>query len=310
MATTFKTLTAGDVISTRNLLHEAIPITGQIVSGTYADANIKNFSHGMFQSVYDYPYLSSSANHIFDITMGYNTDSELSSSTSTQQAKKVNTYNELAQVLVGFDENSSIRKFDEDGDFVNTDTKINDAYFLNFTRLLTKDEIKKGSFTLELGVSASYSDPFDQRVTLKDTNGNTSFKVNSPVGEYGILYVSNSAAPDDLMSQLGPLAGITGSTQQPAGLIYYQAGIAVVSASVFGSLLSSSTATNRLTMSADGGVYRELNRTLSGSSIEANCDAFRNRIYNVSFNNSTELNSTVYFCRANHNEFNYSSNPT
>ena len=30
----------------------------------------------------------------------------------------------------------------------------------------------------------------------------------------------------------------------------------------------------------------------------------------MSFNNTTELNSTIYFCRANHNEFNYSSNPT
>ena len=26
--------------------------------------------------------------------------------------------------------------------------------------------------------------------------------------------------------------------------------------------------------------------------------------------NTTELNSTIYFCRASHNEFNYSSNPT
>ena len=32
--------------------------------------------------------------------------------------------------------------------------------------------------------------------------------------------------------------------------------------------------------------------------------------FNISFNNTTELNSTVYFCRANHNEFNYSANPT
>ena len=38
--------------------------------------------------------------------------------------------------------------------------------------------------------------------------------------------------------------------------------------------------------------------------------AIRNRIYNLSFNNTTELNSTIYFCRANHNDFNYSSNPT
>ena len=46
MATTFKTLTNNDVTSTRTLLHEAIPITGTIVSGTYADdGNIKNYSH-------------------------------------------------------------------------------------------------------------------------------------------------------------------------------------------------------------------------------------------------------------------------
>ncbi len=49
---------------------------------------------------------------------------------------------------------------------------------------------------------------------------------------------------------------------------------------------------------------------LTGSSIDTFADSFRHRISNVSFNNTTELNSTIYFCRANHNEFNYSSNPT
>jgi hypothetical protein len=62
----YKSLDIGkDVVSTRTLLHEAIPLTGTIVSGTYGDDNIKEYAHGMFQSVYDYPYLSSSANHIF-----------------------------------------------------------------------------------------------------------------------------------------------------------------------------------------------------------------------------------------------------
>ena len=49
---------------------------------------------------------------------------------------------------------------------------------------------------------------------------------------------------------------------------------------------------------------------LTGSNITASCDAIRSRIHNIAFNNTTELNSTVYFCRANHNEFNYSANPT
>ena len=108
MATTFKTLTNNDVTSTRTLLHEAIPITGSIVSGTYngnatvalgSEENIKTYSHGMFQSVYDYPYLSSSANHIFDITLGYGAESGLSSSANTQNGKKINLYNQMAQVL-------------------------------------------------------------------------------------------------------------------------------------------------------------------------------------------------------------------
>lgn len=51
-------------------------------------------------------------------------------------------------------------------------------------------------------------------------------------------------------------------------------------------------------------------RFISGSSISGSADAIRNRINSISFNNTTELNSTIYFARAGHNEFNYSSNPT
>ena len=80
--------TSNDVTTTKTLLHEVIPITGSIVSGTYADGNIKNYTHGMFQSVYDYPYLSSSANHIFDLTVGYDETSGLSGSSNTQNKKK------------------------------------------------------------------------------------------------------------------------------------------------------------------------------------------------------------------------------
>ena len=46
MASTFKDIKPNDRVSTRTLLHEAIPITGTIVSGTYGtfpnDDNIKN----------------------------------------------------------------------------------------------------------------------------------------------------------------------------------------------------------------------------------------------------------------------------
>ena len=48
----------------------------------------------------------------------------------------------------------------------------------------------------------------------------------------------------------------------------------------------------------------------TGSTIQELCDSLRHRIDDIDFNNTIELNSAVYFCRINHNEFNYSSNPT
>jgi len=294
MTTTFKTITSdSDVVSTRSMLHEAIPVTGTIISGTYEpDKNIKNYTHGMFQSVYDYPYLSSSANHIFDLTAGYASGSGLSSSANTQNAKKINIYNEMAQVLVGFDESGQVRYFDEDGDLTGG-TKIQEAYFVNLTRLIAKDEIKKGSFSLKLGVNATYGDTSDTKVlTITDASGSTAFKVNSPAGEYGILYASGS---DSVVKSSG---------YTPCGLLYYQAGIAVLSASIFNAdILSASCVMNT-------GFLAGSTTLLTGSAISGACDAIRHRLINLSFNNTTEINSTIYFCRANHNEFNYSSNPT
>ena len=336
MATVFKTLTNNDITSTRTLLHEAIPMTGSIVSGTYNQAgavalgseeNIKTYSHGMFQSVYDYPYLSSSANHIFDITMGYSTGSALSSSSSTQNTKKVNIYNEMAQVLAGYDSDSNIRRFDEDGDLIAGGTKLDACFFLNFARLLAKDEIKKGSFNLELGVGAAFQqlptnqNTFQNRILITDYSGSTGYKVNSPAGEYGILYATSSAQAG---STTRPSVLWTGSAAfaqadygVPCGLLFYQTGIAVISGSVFNSQEEGGILDPVLASSSFLGEDFGLNATqgsgfnaITGSSIDTIANGIRNRIYNISFNNTTELNSTIYFCRANHNDFNYSSNPT
>ena len=288
MATTFKNLLNEDVISNKTLLHESIPITGSIVSGTYTENNIKNYSHGLFQSVYDYPYLSSSANHIFDVTCGYSNNSGLSG-TSTghiQNKEKINIYNEMAQVLAGYDITGSIQEFDADGDIAAGGAKIKEAYFINFSRLLTKDEIKKGSFTIGFVTGGTQAAP-GHTLTIADTNAENTYKVNSPAGEYGLLKVSAEEID-------GPLA-----VGDNVGLLYYQAGIAVLTASVFinfGGLVT--TATQNVT------------GTLTGSAISGNADGIRTRLQNLSFNNTTELNSTIYFCRANHNEFNYSTNPT
>ena len=208
-----------DIVGTRTLLHEQIPLTGTLASGTYGtfpnDTNVKNYSHGMFQSVYDYPYLSSSANHIYDLTFGYSNNSSLSGS-GTQNAKKINLYNQMAQVLVGYDVTGSIRDFDADGNITDGGAKLQECTFINFSRLLNKDEIKKGSFTMQLG-TGSYTAPFSGRITIQDTNAQNSYKVNSPAGEYGILSCSSGA-------NIGTPS---------CGLIFYQAGVAVLSNKTF-----------------------------------------------------------------------------
>jgi len=469
----YKTLQPNDKVTKKDLLHEAIPITGSLVSGTYlvsnADENVKNYSHGMFQSVYDYPYLSSSANHIFDITCGFSSNSALSASTpGTQQAKKINIYNQMAQVLAGHNADGTIREFDEDGDLTGG-AKIQECYFINFSRLLTKDEIKKGSFSLELGasVTGTYGDNnFAERIKITDASGSDGYKLNSPAGEYGVLFATASAGTNVLSASL--TMANDGLNQIPCGLVYYQAGIAVLSGSVLTSdaqatladaidttgvaendaftmtvpaaaggdatahqltFVADANAVNALSNANNWGVAIDVANTaakqataiinaingtanaavgyatnavnsvltagtlgltaalstgettkitltitahgpagnvasvlaastgfesalllestfvggavtpksilglgsgvdmlpagdtsneyletmsdlLTGSNIETCANSLRNRIYNISFNNTTELNSTVYFCRTNHNEFNYSSNPT
>ena len=305
MANTFETINAEDITITRTPLHEAIPLSGTIVSGTYSQAttatwNVKNYSHGMFQSVYDYPYLSSSANHIFDISFGYSANSTLSQSVAAsaswpgapsvgtgfagfQQAKKRNVYDQMAQILMGFDATGSVKDFKiPGGDY------IRDAYFVCFSRLLSKDEIDKNNWSWKLNKKVNYQwstatarkNMVLDAITIPTSNNETVFYTDSPAGEYSVL---SSAMSGNV------------------GLLFYQAGIAVLGTSSL-SQLSGAFAT---TTAGD-----TMKTTWISASISGSCDALRHHWATLDFNNTTELNSTVYFCRVHHNQFNYSSNPT
>ena len=313
MASSFKSLASGDATSTRTLLHESIPVTGSIVSGTYggdsvalgSEPHIKTYSHGMFQSVFDYPHLSSSANHIFDITAGIADSSALSSSTASQAAKKINIYNQMAQVLMGYDETGSVRLFDEDGDIVAGGTKLRECYFVNFSRILTKDEIKKGTFEMQVMTADGFAHgpASGERLIITDFSGSDGYFVNSPAGEYGVLYATSSTDVDAVLSANRRFA---------VGLLFYQAGVAVLSGSIFsdaadGGILNNSKGT--VTFSPAGATTTGFN-TITASTNDVMANNLRNRLYNLQFNNTTELNSTIYFCRVNNSEFNYSANPT
>lgn len=281
----FKTLSEEDKVTLENNVHEEIPITGTIVSGTYDPpdqggdtSNIKNATTGMYQKVYDYPHFSSSANPLFDISYGQSPDSGLSDNLEAAAEEKENIYNEYAQLLVGYNEDGSIREFDEDGNFAAGGTKLQECFFLNYSRVLKKDEIKRGSFSLTPLTGGASSNPTDTKTLEADADKLYS---NSPAGEYTQL-----------------TGAVDGNTY---GLLYYQAGVAVVTASVFDDATDfGSPSTNWPTV---------VDAVCTGTIPEV-ADGIRNRWYDNNFENTTELMSSVYFCKINSGDFNYSSNPT
>ena len=143
---------------------------------------------------------------------------------------------------------------------------------------------------------------FAKRISITDHSGSDGYLVNSPVGEYGVLYATASSGADVLAA----------NQKYPVGLLFYQAGVAVLSGSIFhddakGGILHA-TNTDSTELIFDGS-YTGFDM-VTGSTIGVVSDSIRNRIYSLQFNNTVELNSTIYFCRINHNEFNYSTNPT
>ena len=129
-------------------------------------------------------------------------------------------------------------------------------------------------------------------MTISDYSSSTDYRVNSPAGEYGILYTGSGA---EIVAGSG------------VGLIYYQAGVAVLTGSIFPHDWGAPDATYQT--GSDTSV-NGFEMVLTGAAISASCDGFRNVLNTMEFDNTTELNSTIYFCRANHSDFNYSANPT
>ena len=293
---------ATDVTTTRTMLHEVIPCSGTILSGTYGtfpnDTNVKNYTHGMFQSLYDYPVLSSSANHLFDATFGMSSESNLSASTVAMMSKKNNMYNEFAQVLLGYSGSAGVVRPFENDLKLDLQGKMKDVFILTLSRLLVKDEIKKNTFSITLG-SGSWTNPFGSKtmtLTDRDARVNGDGVANADGGDYGILYRSDS------------------ERQTGYGAVFYQAGVVVLSSSIF--QITGTTRPTRdfykITRPAPAGNATTYNtkQAMQSASISGTIDGLRHRIKNISFNNTTEINSTIYFCRAPTNKFNYSSNPT
>lgn len=299
MASSYKYLNSNDrVVSTTNLTEN--------ISASYGT--------GWTSSSYDYYLLvnsqSSPETHVFDVSFGRS--SVTAGSSSTYDAKQKAIYNQYAKVLFGYDENNNILKFSLDADSIVDNNILHNAFFVNFPRSQFKDKIKKGTFSLTISGSSTTS------IILTDKSGSASTIFREcETGEVGILFVSASST-----------SGLTlTTTNVTGGLIFYEAGVAVVSPYIFAQYgssnpIPSSSATNGFIDNNPLGIWTNIS-SLANLSASSNIETLilsssipqisyglANAIRTASYQAVTELNSTIYFCRAFNNEFNYSSNPT
>ena len=363
-----KTLVESDVTITGSLVTASAYEPLRWAQKSYQDSQmgrsetVKSFQHGMFQSVYDNPYLSSSANYLFSITAGiapyvpslttetrgtlfqgawsgsadfYNLCVSASSKPTTD--KKVRIYEQMATQLVGRDPNGEIRFFPGDGNNSSEGDKLLDPIIINFSRHLVKDEITPGSFSMIIG-TATPEKKFKKSLEILDdlTLSEDKIRLDSPAGKYGLLYYDRVGASGTNIYNAGR---IQFAGRLPVGLIYYQAGVVVLDSTRLFSWHESVGGGQTDGRNPYGGKpihfrgigigvpvvdgIRDFDMTwrrkaaegawaetqMSGTIADA-ADFLRDRIVNIKFKNKTEINSATYFCRAQHNEFNYSNNPT
>ena len=305
-----------ETMYTKDFVKESLVVTGSVISGTYPShestlSNIKNDTLGYYQTVYDYPHLSQSANPLFDVTWGWRSGGVLGdkgrwgtltnpdpvSGTTTDVLAKNNIYNQMAALILGYDQTGSVRVFDLSGSFdtIQDESVMNSPVFINFSRLVMKDELKAGTFELKIdpGVYVSASMTWATKLVITDDG-------------------------DDLENGLKILRSRLDGTGNPmnVGILDRYRGIAVIQLS--GSSISSAgisdTSVGYFVSASDstdpGERSWNFEHSIYSGTISELSDGLRHRIQSVSVQNATQLNQTTYYVRAGASDFNYSANPS
>lgn len=297
----------------------------------------------LWHQIHDQDFTLQTSNPIFDMTVGL-----FYSGTTVQQSKtgedssgkllfpsyslmmreKVDIYKEMAQALLGNNTSQFVAPFSS----TTTTDKISEAMFLCFKRLFHRDGIKRETFAMKFFQSASHN-------TAGETGSGASTKKPnlSKTSESGsAIYTDVGSAVNKEIAFGGQVSNIVDSsnTNRTVGLMFNDRGIAVFD---LAKILSGGQhvsgvidAMNDVTL--PNGVGRGkmiIGRKGSGNehakfipdflvsaSIDnivdhlAACRFSSGSTTALTFQNVTNINSTLIFCNLDADEFNYSSNPT
>ena len=254
--------------------------------------------------------------------------------------EKVNIYRQYAQLLQG---DASIRfttpysNASSDGTGQSPDD-VNEAMFINFKRLFARDSIKRETFAMKFFQSASRAGGAgtDMHFGPGDEPGPN---LNQTTESGSVIYTDVGAASNIERSPTGGSVGNivdASDTTRNVGLLFYDQGIAMFNLAKV--LSGSQKCSGSISAVVDNDPYdlgtgiinigdptlpvgnnpnaRFIPDLMVSASIDAIVDHLASCRFSsgsntgITFQNITNINSTLIFCRATADEFNYSSNTT
>lgn len=340
---TKKSITASDKKTTRSFLNQLIDVLQEDVSSSVSRRKYQTFVTGgigpgvtssLFQTVYDQDFTLQTANPIFDVTVGlaapdsYRVEGTtlntsgiagtasgnvkdsggkyLFSSDTLMMREKMDIYSQFAQILLG--NRKKMFQLPASADTPGaTSVPIDAAAFLAFKRLFSRDSIKRETYAMRFFQTASTTVGVPNIAGGGDSSGAT---IYTDIGSSGGKFF-------DVGGQYGLLVDAA-DVKRAVGLMYYDSGIAVLdlekvcdkTQKISGSIpamtslgttaISASFVPDFISSASIDAVVDHLCYTRFGSGSQTS----------ITFQNVTNINSSLIFCRALADDFNYSSNPT
>jgi hypothetical protein len=320
----FKEFSPEDIKTSKSFLNQLVDIVNTDISSSATRRKYQVFVTGglgpgvtssLFQTVFDQDFTLQTANAVLDMTVGLASGSEiiqdisptvdsngkyLFGSDTLMMREKMDIYRLFAQNLLG----------DPDAEFTvnNTSTEftIREPLFICFKRLFARDQIKRETFALRYNPTGA----------LSPTGGNLDGLGTSTT----LILTDVNAASNKLFTFGGEISTIVDSaaTSNPLGVLFIDRGVLVMDMSrSFDQTQPLSGAIDAITATGiQANFTGSIKEFLVSASIDDIVDHLASTRFSgsddtaITFQNVTNINSSLFFSRMTADEFNYSSNPT
>lgn len=345
----FKEILPSDIKTARSFLNQLIDVLQEDISGSVSRRKYQVFVTGgvgpgvtssLYQTVYDQDFTLQTANPVFDMTFGIlpggttaagsqtGTDAagkELFPSSSLMMREKLDIYRQFAQALLG----DSTQSFKAPFDSTSTSDTVDNALFIAFKRLFARDQIKRETFAMRFYQTASFVSKVGGNDMPPATTSDGVTNLSSTTTTGSAIYTDIGASSNKLSAFGGQVGNVVDSanTTKTVGLMFYDRGVLVLDLAKItsGSQYVSGTIDamhplGSIVLGNEGTETAKKSRFIPDFVVSASIDNIVDHVAGcrfgsgsqsaLTFQNVTNINSTLIFCRAGADEFNYSSNPT